>query len=119
LTWEDATVPFESKVAGKSYPRMCSYGTSCASAGRLEANGGIANSGHDPFQVFARLIRKRRTGEPTLLAAYTCTPLVTIALKDLKDGAHVVGKTIGELGWGSYPVDMVTFDSEKGPMGGW
>jgi hypothetical protein len=55
-------------------------------------------------------------GEPTLLAAYTCTPLVTIPLKDLKDGAHVVGKTIGELGWGSNPVDMVTFDAGKGPM---
>jgi hypothetical protein len=55
-------------------------------------------------------------GEPTLLAAYTCTPLVTIPLKDLKDGAHVTGKTIAELGWGSAPVDMVTFDAGQGPM---
>jgi hypothetical protein len=55
-------------------------------------------------------------GEPTLLAAYTCTPLVTIPLKDLKDGAHIVDKTIAELGWGSNPVDMVTFDAGHGPM---
>jgi hypothetical protein len=55
-------------------------------------------------------------GEPTLVAAYTCTPLVTIPLKDLKDGAHIVGKTIAELGWGSAPVDMVTFDAGQGPM---
>ncbi len=55
-------------------------------------------------------------GEPTLVAAYTCTPLVTIPLKDLKDGAHVTGKTIAELGWGSAPVDMVTFDIGQGPM---
>jgi len=55
-------------------------------------------------------------GEPTLLAAYTCTPLVTIPLEDLKDGAHVVGKTIAELGWGSAPVDMATFDAGQGPM---
>ena len=55
-------------------------------------------------------------GEPTLLAAYTCTPLVTIPIKDLKDGAHVRGKTIAELGWGSMPVDMVTFDIGEGPM---
>ena len=55
-------------------------------------------------------------GEPSLLAAYTCTPLVTIPLKDLKDGAHVTGKTIAELGWGSAPVDMVTFDAGQGPM---
>jgi len=55
-------------------------------------------------------------GEPTLVAAYTCTPLVTIPLKDLKDGAHIIGKTIAELGWGSAPVDMVTFDVGQGPM---
>jgi hypothetical protein len=55
-------------------------------------------------------------GEPTLLAAYTCTPLVTIPLKDLKDGAHIKGKTIAELGWGSMPVSMVTLDIGHGPM---
>lgn len=55
-------------------------------------------------------------GEPSLIAAYTCTPLVTIALKDLKDGAHIVGKTVAELGWGSAPVDMVSFDAGQGPM---
>ena len=55
-------------------------------------------------------------GEPSLVAAFTCTPLVTIALKDLKDGAHIIGKTIAELGWGSTPVDMVTFDIGQGPM---
>jgi len=55
-------------------------------------------------------------GEPTLLAAYTCTPLVTIPLKALVDGAHVSGKTIAELGWGSAPVDMVAFDAGEGPM---
>ena len=55
-------------------------------------------------------------GEPTLVAAYTCTPLVTIPLKALQDGAHVVGKTIAELGWGSAPVDMVTFDIGQGPQ---
>jgi hypothetical protein len=54
--------------------------------------------------------------EPSLVAAFTCTPLVTIALKDLKDGAHITGKTIAELGWGSAPVDMVTFDAGQGPM---
>ena len=55
-------------------------------------------------------------GEPTLLAAYTCTPLVTIPLDALVDGAHVTGKTIAELGWGSAPVDMVAFDAGEGPM---
>jgi hypothetical protein len=54
-------------------------------------------------------------GEPTLVAAYTCTPLVLIPLKDLKDGAHIAAKTVGELGWGSAPNSLVSFkqgDSE-------
>ncbi|HEY4081489.1 MAG TPA: hypothetical protein VGM81_12385 [Burkholderiaceae bacterium] len=55
-------------------------------------------------------------GEPMLIAAYTCTPLVTIPLKDLKDGAHIVGKTVAELGWGSQPVGMVSFDAGQGPV---
>jgi hypothetical protein len=48
-------------------------------------------------------------GEPTLVAAYTCTPLVTIPLKDLKDGAHIAARTVGELGWGSTPNGLVSF----------
>jgi hypothetical protein len=55
-------------------------------------------------------------GEPSLIAAYTCTPLVTMPLKDLQDGAHVVGKTVAELGWGSAPVGLVSFDAGQGPM---
>lgn len=48
-------------------------------------------------------------GVPSLLAAYTCTPLVIIPLDQLKDGAHLVGKTIGEMGWGSAPVGLVSY----------
>lgn len=55
-------------------------------------------------------------GEPTLVAAFTCSPLVTIPLKDLKDGAHIPAKTIAEFGWGSAPVGMVMFDAGQGPM---
>ncbi|WP_229258356.1 hypothetical protein [Duganella rivi] len=54
-------------------------------------------------------------GEPSLVAAYTCTPLVVIPLKDLKDGAHIAAKTVGEMGWGSAPNGLVSFkqgDSE-------
>ena len=48
-------------------------------------------------------------GEPTLVAAYTCTPLVTIPLKELRDGAHIAARTVGELGWGSAPNGLVSF----------
>jgi hypothetical protein len=46
-------------------------------------------------------------GKPTMLAAYTCTPLVTVPLEALKDGAHVRGKTIAELGFGNTPLDVL------------
>jgi hypothetical protein len=48
-------------------------------------------------------------GVPSMVAAYTCTPLVIIPLADIRDGAHIVGKTIGEMGWGSAPVGMVNY----------
>ena len=37
-------------------------------------------------------------GVETVVAAYTCTPLVTIPASDLTDGAHVKGKTIAVWG---------------------
>lgn len=48
-------------------------------------------------------------GKSYLVAAYTCTPLVTIPLDDLKDGAHIRGKTVAELGYGNTPADMISY----------
>jgi hypothetical protein len=50
-------------------------------------------------------------GKPYLVAAYTCTPLVTIPLEDLKDGAHIRGKTIAELGYGNTPAGMISYST--------
>ena len=47
--------------------------------------------------------------EPHLVAAYTCTPLVEIPVKDLKPGAKIKGKTIAELGNGNRPLDMIVY----------
>jgi hypothetical protein len=63
-----------------------------------------------------RMVITTLNGEPTLVAAFTCSPLVTIPLKDLKHGAHISAKTIAEFGWGSAPVGMVLFDAGQGPM---
>jgi len=51
-------------------------------------------------------------GRAHLLAAYLCTPLVTIAVDDLKDKAHVRGRTVGEFGSGNYPLDMVVYKKD-------
>ncbi len=48
-------------------------------------------------------------GVQQIVAAYTCTPLVTIPLSELKPGAKVTGKTIAELGMGNRPLDMIAY----------
>jgi hypothetical protein len=67
---------------------------------------------HGEFETRAPIVRQliRETdGTPWLFAVYGCTPLVRFRLDDLKDGAHVRGETIGELGYGSNPLDMLTY----------
>ena len=50
-------------------------------------------------------------GERTLIAAYTCTPLVTIPTQSLQDGEHVFGKTIAELGYGNVPIEVLSIST--------
>jgi hypothetical protein len=51
-------------------------------------------------------------GQPYVLAAYTCTPLVKIAANMLKPGEKVKGVTIADLGAGNQPLDMVPYRKE-------
>ncbi len=53
-------------------------------------------------------------GEPYLLAAYTCTPLVKIPLAQLSPGAKVQGVTIAELGNQNRPLDMIVYQKDGG-----
>jgi hypothetical protein len=50
--------------------------------------------------------------KPHLLAAYTCTPLVTIPLSELTPGNKVKGKTIAELGNRNRPLDMIVYKKD-------
>ncbi|HEX5218714.1 MAG TPA: hypothetical protein VFZ59_04040 [Verrucomicrobiae bacterium] len=50
--------------------------------------------------------------EPSLLAAYTCTPLVQFPIKELSPGAKIKGKTIAELGNGNRPLDMIVYQKD-------
>jgi len=49
-------------------------------------------------------------GVQTVVAAYTCTPLVTLPTASLTDGAHVTGNTIAELGYGNTPLEVLSFN---------
>ncbi|MEM6643420.1 MAG: hypothetical protein AAF616_10605 [Bacteroidota bacterium] len=51
-------------------------------------------------------------GVSTLLASYTCTPLVTIPTAEIKSGASITGKTIAELGYGNTPIDMLVVTTQ-------
>jgi hypothetical protein len=67
---------------------------------------------HAEFETRAPIIRqliKEVKGKPYLFAVYGCTPLVRFPLASLKNGAHVRGEVIGELGYGSNPLDMLSF----------
>jgi hypothetical protein len=63
-----------------------------------------------PVRTFAPL---SIDGEPHLLAAYTCTPLVQFPLKSLTPGAKIRGTTIAELGNRNRPLDMVVYQKGK------
>jgi hypothetical protein len=51
-------------------------------------------------------------GQPYILAAYTCTPLVKIPAASLKPGEKVKGVTIADLGAGNQPLDMVPYKKD-------
>lgn len=72
----------------------------------------IFHTGHNLIETRAPIRAmsfEKLGGKPYLVAAYTCTPLVIIPLDQLKDGAHVRGKTVAELGYGNTPADMISY----------
>lgn len=68
------------------------------------AHGGFETN--SPVRTF---VAYEINGDPHLLAAYTCTPLVKVPVSSLKAGAHVKGTTIAELGNRNRPLDMIVY----------
>ncbi|HEY4268383.1 MAG TPA: hypothetical protein VGM94_09355, partial [Galbitalea sp.] len=48
-------------------------------------------------------------GGRSILATYTCSPLVHFPVSDLKNGTKTVGRTVAELGPMNQPLDMISF----------
>jgi hypothetical protein len=72
----------------------------------------IFHGAHGRFETNAPVrtfVPYKVNGEDHILAAYTCTPLVKIPVKDLQPGAKVKGKTIAELGNRNRPLDMIVY----------
>lgn len=77
----------------------------------------IYHGAHGKFETHApirTLVPYTRNGEAHILAAYLCTPLVTFPLSAIEAGGHVKGKTLAELGFGNYPLDMIRITSKNG-----
>lgn len=51
-------------------------------------------------------------GEPTLLAGYTCTPLVRFPIERFRADEKVKGTTVAELGNRNRPLDMVAYEKD-------
>ena len=67
---------------------------------------------HDQYESRAPIRSmqiKNIDGIDQIVAAYTCSPIVLIPLTELKDGAKVKARTLGDMGNGQ-PIDMVAFN---------
>jgi hypothetical protein len=97
--WNSAlrSIPYPFNTAGKGTQLQIWH----ASHGRYETQA--------PIRTF---VPYTLAGQPYILAAYTCTPLVKIPVSDLKPGAQVKGVTIADLGSGNQPLDMVPYQKD-------
>jgi hypothetical protein len=51
-------------------------------------------------------------GNASILASYTCTPVVHFSLTDLLSGTQARGRTVAELGPMNTPLDMVSYERD-------
>ena len=73
----------------------------------------IYHGNHGRFETYSPIrtfLPFQLDGEPHILAAYTCTPLVKIPISALKPGKQVKGVTIAELGNRNRPIDMIAYN---------
>ena len=64
---------------------------------------------HAPIKAFLPVSIQ---GEATVVAAYTCTPLVVFPMSNLKAGKHTKGQTVAELGNWNVPLDIIQMEKE-------
>ena len=76
----------------------------------------IFHGAHGQFETrspIRTLVPYEIGGNAHMLAAYTCTPLVKVPLKELEAGKKVTGTTVAELGNRNRPLDMITYTKDK------
>ena len=53
-------------------------------------------------------------GNNSILASYTCTPVVQFSVSDFRPGELAHGKTVAELGAHNRPLDLVSYEGDDG-----
>lgn len=102
---------FASKLRTIPYP----FADAADDASRSGASIEIFHGAHgqyetrSPVRTFAAV---EIDSVPTLMAAYTCTPLVKIPTAVLKSGEKVRGETVAELGNHNRPLDMIFYTKD-------
>jgi hypothetical protein len=71
------------------------------------AHGGLEN-----FSTVRTFVPFNIDGKPSVLAGFTCTPLVRFDLKSLKSDKPVRGTTVAELGNRNRPYDMIVYEKD-------
>lgn len=79
--------------------------TGAAASSSLE----IFHVSHQKYETHSPIRTFMPYGGDSVLATYTCTPVVHFPLKDLVAGKQARGRTVAELGGGNTPIDMVSF----------
>jgi hypothetical protein len=51
-------------------------------------------------------------GNTSIVASYTCTPVVHFSLQDVRSGSQVKGRTVAELGAGNTPIDILSYERD-------
>jgi hypothetical protein len=73
----------------------------------------IWHASHNQFETNSPIrtfLPYKVNNEQTILASYTCTPLVKVPVASLKAGSKVMGTTIAEFGAGNTPLDMIAYN---------
>ena len=81
--------------------------------GQQDASLEIYHAAHGQFETHAPVKTFTTAsigGKTHIIASYTCTPLVLFPMDDLKEGKHIVGRTVAELGAGNTPLDMIILE---------
>jgi len=69
----------------------------------------IFHVSHGKYETEAPVRTLVPYGAGDVLASYTCTPVVHFSLAEAEPGAHVMGRTVAELGAMNTPLDMVSY----------